>query len=289
MTDSGAGTTSATPYVANVYFEGWDYRVPVPDDVRAQHNLDHVDPWLRLLCILERAKEGDLTHGPRLAALCNAEDTDLRFAAQYLLAHVGTTDDLRVLQGDISTAGGDWRMETADHAALSGSLTFVDTFIAGYRIAFGETTRGAMEDGLSNLLTTDPDSRFVADCLHAQDREAGEDRLRERARQQAINFGPGVALYRGSPLTIAAVTEDIDETLTGEPWESFAHLQSLVTRLQTMIGFSQSGLFTEADDGLAHKWDEPRIREIIDHARSLTFESGLRHFWGHPAPLQPPA
>lgn len=54
------------------------------------------------------------------------------------------------------------RMESADHAATSGSLRFVDMFIEGYRRAFGETTRMAMEEGLANLLTPDPGSRGPA-------------------------------------------------------------------------------------------------------------------------------
>lgn len=269
-----------------VYFEGWDYRQPPAADITDERNLEHADPWTVFCCILECAKRGDFSFSHRLPALWNTEDADLRFACQYLLASIGSEQQLRAFDETITAADANWRMETADHAALSGSLTFVDTFINGYRVAFGETTRAAMKDGLSNLLLTDPDSRVVTDCLLDADRPRGEARLRELATQQRNQFGAGVAFYRGAPLTAAAIIADIDRVLTeGEPAESFAHLQSLVTRLQTMVGFSQTGMFTESEDGTSDRWNEPLIRHHLERAAGQPFTPGIRYFFGHPAPL----
>lgn len=276
--------SSKNDYLGVVEFEGWDYRKPVPSGIKNRRFLEDANPWLRFLCILERAKDGDFSQGDRLAGICISDDYDLRFAAQYLLASIGTEDHLQVLKDAILKEGG-WRMEAADHAAISGSLTFVETFIAGYRIAFGETTRAAMEDGLSNLLVCDPESRFVADCLVSQDQQLGVARLHEAAMGKNAAFGPGVSLYRGHPLRVDAVVKDAVRILEEESSEFFAALQSQLTRLQTMLGFSQAGMFRESEDGVSHEWDEPLIRRTLDEATRVEFESGTRYFFGHRAPL----
>jgi hypothetical protein len=265
-----------------VAFTGWDYRRPPPADVRDSRYLCAGDPWLTFCCILERAKLGDFEHRRRLPTLWQTDDVELRFAAQYLLASIGRQEDLRAFEPDIVAEDACWRMETADHAAVSGSLTLVEAFIGGHRVAFGETTRLAMEEGLANLLTPDPESRLIVDCLLSTDRAAGEERLRTLARKQRDEYGPDVSLYRAVPLTVASIVADIEGVLAeDEPIESFAHLQSLVARLQTMVGFSRASMFDEA----AEVWDEPAIRRALAATAELGFTPGVRYFFGHPAPL----
>jgi hypothetical protein len=265
-----------------VAFTGWDYRRPPPADVRDSRYLEGGDPWLTFCCILERAKLGDFEERRRLPALWQTDDVELRFAAQYLLASIGRQEDMRAFEADILAEDTGWRMETADHASVSGSLTFVEAFMRGYRLAFGETTRHAMEEGLANLLTPDPDSRLVVDCLLCTDRAAGEERLRTLARKQRDAYGRDVSLYRAVPVTVDALIGDIERVLAeDEPIESFAHLQSLVTRLQTMVGFSRASMFDEE----AEVWDESAIRRALAASAELGFVPGVRYFFGHPAPL----
>ncbi len=270
------------PYLDNVVFNGWDYVRPLPADVRDDRYLHGSDPWLVFCCILERAKLGDFEHRGRLPSLWSSGDADLRFCAQYVFAFIARAHELHAFDTDITGDDVPWRMETADHAALSGSLVLVDTFIKGYRAAFGETTRSVMEDGLSSLLVCDPESRLVVDCLLAKDRTAGEARLHSLARQQAEQFGDNTSFYQGKPLTLTAVAADVGSVLgEDDPAESFENLQSLVTRLQTMVGFSQAGMFDEDQ----RTWNEPAIRAQITACEGLQQAPGTRHFFGHPAPL----
>jgi hypothetical protein len=80
----------------------------------------------------------------------------------------------------------------------------------------------------------------------------------------------------------ASCIADIESVLVeDEPAEWFAHLQSLVTRLQTMVGFSRASMF----DAEAEAWDETAIRRALAASADLGFVPGVRYFFGHPAPL----
>lgn len=270
-----------TDYLDYVYFTGWDYAMTPPADVADGAYLNHSDPWLVFCCVLERAKLGDFDSVGRLPALWDVAGVSLQLAVQYLLASVGTEQQLSVLDAEITEERSRWRMEAADHAAVSGSLRFVDIFISGYRAAFGETSRMAMEEGLSNLLSIDDESRVVVDCLTSRDRPKGEAHLRALAHKQCASYGPKVSLYRGVPVTLQAISADIIETLAdSQPVESRAHLQGLLTRLQTMVGFSQAGMFNDDDT-----WNEEPICAQLERASKLSYEPGVRYFFGHPAPL----
>jgi hypothetical protein len=131
-------------FLDNVYFSGWDYRKPLPSGIAEANNLQDDDPWIVFCCILERAKQGDFHHVDRLKDHCRIDDIVLRHAAQYLLACVGREEQLRVLDADILCEDGAYRMEAADHAAVSGSLRFVDAFIKGYHLAFKRLREGSL-------------------------------------------------------------------------------------------------------------------------------------------------
>lgn len=88
--------------------------------------------------------------------------------------------------------------------------------------------------------------------------------------------------YRGAPLSLQRIVVDIDAFLDGPDLaEAFPSVQSLVTRLQSLVGFSQRGMFDE----LNSKWDEALIRRQLRRAKQRACTPGLRTFFGHPAPL----
>lgn len=268
------------PYFGYVAFDGWDYLLAPPADILDVSYLSHDDPWMILCCILERAKLGDFSLTMKLHPLCYSTNSDICLTAKYLMAAIGTSEEIQIFSKKI-LGESRWRMETADYATLTGSLQFLQTFIDGYRIAFGETTRMAMEDGLSNLLMTDPEDLFVMDCLGANPKE-GEENLKRAGREQAKRFGKKTSFLNGVPFSLKALADEADSLISEEDRdESFESIRSSLTKLQTALGFSQRGMFDEDD----RSFDEALIREQLAVARSFDGVDGVRYFFGHPTPL----
>ena len=273
-------TSKEAQYLGCVEFEGWDYQEAPPADVADLRYLQSQKPWLALCCILERAKSGEFSAVHLLPSLARNNPGLLADTAHFLLACVGSMEDLQILEHEILREDGD-RMTAADCAVQSGSLQFLGSFIAGHRVAFGETTRMAMEEGLSNLLLSDPESNKVIECLTADRRDEGEEELRAMARTQRATFGDKASMYRGRPLTLGAIIDDIEPILHGRDEQDFAYLRSLMTRVQTMAGFSQQELFDEE----TQSWNELAIRKTLKAAKQLQGVPGMRYFFGHPVPL----
>ena len=231
---------------------------------------------MQLACILERAKGGDFSSAERLPALWRREDGVVAGNAQTLFALIADEGALDALDHEIVAPDATDRSECADAATLTGSLRFVPVFIAGYRAAFGEATRMAMEQGLHNLLCSDPEVDETTPLLGKG--PDGERALAAMAADKASRFGAATSFFQGQPLRAHAIAESIREALEDDEMASVEHGLS---RLQAMFGFSRAALFTR--DRAAPRI--PAIRSLLDRLDYDALEEGVRYFFGHPVPL----
>jgi len=244
---------------------------------------DDPDPWIRLVAITLAAKNGDFTRVDDLVEIAiQAEDDHLREAAIRVFAQAASPSSL----GQLSVFFDHPEYSTRTTAYLGATMSChlpLARALAMARVDKDSDEQLLIEIRISVIL----EELTEADFVQTEESKRVSDRVyltRVERKIQDIEFsyGPGQAIYFGSPLDVFAISGSIRSLCDDDDANDCGGIISdMLDLLEGMVGFSVLGCVNDEVEPVL-----PKIHAVLAQMRRepklLQLLNGTRPFFCRP-------
>lgn len=258
--------------VSQGYSYLWEPSFELTDDIY----LTHKNPWLQLLCIFERAKQGDFTRLDLLPVLIKSSDDFCLIMSGIRILGAASNDPLLLsLIHFYNHNDMDIRIAAYGSSGASGRLDLIDPMLLAMRSRKG-IERDSIADVISMLLEVEPDELI----------EPRSEEYENEVQEKIINIRksitePSIMMF-GKPVDMNGVIDNIFKYVTYDDYQDYTGLVSeYLMILESYTGISIFGL---VDEDLNLNKDETLyfLKRIKDKHIVDKFIIGTKYFYGHP-------
>jgi hypothetical protein len=287
------------------FFNGVFFSAHAPIDLLSPLAIEDDNPWIAVAAILERARNGQHEHAPKLAPFFESDVYALDCVAVVIFGMVAAAKDLPLLKSALQTASSLRRMYAASAAREAGLLSLIPDMLGAWELADDVRQRAVVAQSICDLLEA-PDGPLLAESDHfslppVDPNKFADPRFRAfvekwNARERPVETFPDMVLEKCEALRQRFGTENI-ALWAGEkrhPRLVAQHLWDALPAASSSFDLVHYRRVFEAMTGINcvdfFKWDQPNRLSIQvtldDFLRSDTsqFVEGQRYFFGNVVP-----